>query len=543
MSANKKSNDIQYSNIIKKEDGIYVKEEARENESTERKVARSIGIDSIKINIDDGTKTSTIYFDDMVSTRNVEIPRDEYLNNKTLLSYQKYGMDVMPDTASIIAKHLRNEENIASKVFTHTTLGFSEYEGNTIYKLNKSIGIDSLYSGTLEIKPKGNREAWVNMFKNEVVGNTYLEFISIVALSSVLVGYVGEELALDSIIIHIFGNSSTGKSTALKLSISMFGYPDVKKNGLFSTFNSTENALIKKLSGIRGVPFAFDELSMSNLVNMTALVYKLANGKDKSRLTKTLEEEKADTWNTVILTNGEKSLIKSSDKNAGVQVRVIELGNVTWTKDAESADVINRTILENYGHIGFEFAQFIIKIGKEKIIEIYNKRVLFLNNFFKNKAMDDEFTSRRVNKFAIIMVTLSLFKKMVNLDIDDNSILKILLEIERESMKGRNFNRSAIDYIRQYISSNGSKFVYFDKEIGTKDYLGKLTKKSDHIELTITPLALDKILKEGGFQDMDVVIKELKKNGHLNHEKDRNTRKRELEKGILTKVYVIKLPK
>src|SRR5699024_7061508 len=224
----------------------------------------------------------------MLHIKEMVIPRDEYLNNKNLLKYQRFGMDIMNDTSYTIVNHLRNEEEIAPKMFTHTNIGFSTYNENTIYKLNSSIGIDSLYCGNLEIQPKGSRDIWISMFKDEVLGNSYLEFITVCSLSSVLIGYIGEELALDNIIVHIFGNSSTGKSTAIKLAISLFGYPDVKKNGLFSTFNATENALIRKLAGLKGVPFAFDELSMGNLTDTSSLIYKLANGTDKSRLNKNL---------------------------------------------------------------------------------------------------------------------------------------------------------------------------------------------------------------------------------------------------------------
>ena len=533
---------IPYDNIFKKEDGIYVISKNKDNKEIERKIARSVGISKININIDDGTRKSYVYFDNMIGITEMEIQRDEYLNNKNLIKYQKYGMDIMGDTSYIIANHLRNEEEIAPKVFTHTNIGFSTYNEDIIYKLNSSIGIDSLYCGNLEIQPKGSRDIWISMFKDEVLGNPYLEFITVCSLSSILIGYIGEELTLDNIIVHIFGNSSTGKSTAVKLAISLFGYPDVKKNGLFSTFNATENALIRKLAGLKGVPFAFDELSMGNLTDTSSLIYKLANGTDKSRLNKNLEEEKNSAWNTLIFTNGEKSLIKSANKNAGIQLRVIEIGNIKWTKDATNADRINRTIIENYGHIGLEFAEFVMKIGKEKIIEQYNKTVIYLNKFLESKCVSDDFTSRRVNKFAVIMTTLTLFKKMLNIEISNKNILDILLEIEKDSIKERNFNRSAIDYIKQYISVNGSKFEYFDKQIQSRDYLGKLNKIDDYTELVITPIALDKILKEGGFEDKQVVLKELKKSGHLNCEADRYTRKRQLEKGITTTVHVIKIP-
>ena len=71
------------------------------------------------------------------------------------------------------------------------------------------------------------------MINNHILGNPELEFALSSGLSSILLGYIGEDLGLESNIIHLVGNSTTGKSTALKLAISSFGYPDIKKNGLY----------------------------------------------------------------------------------------------------------------------------------------------------------------------------------------------------------------------------------------------------------------------------------------------------------------------
>ena len=76
-------------------------------------------------------------------------------------------------------------------------------------------------------------------------------------------------------IVHIPGNSSTGKTTALRLAISMFGSPKISNNSLFSTYNTTENAMSNRLGGTKGLTFAFDEISTSNINNFTKLIYTL----------------------------------------------------------------------------------------------------------------------------------------------------------------------------------------------------------------------------------------------------------------------------
>lgn len=103
---------------------------------------------------------------------------------------------------------------------------------------------------------------------------------------------------------------------------------------------------------------------MSDSNNFTKFIYSLANGADKERLNKDSELMKKESWLTTILSNGEKSIIEISSKNAGVQVRVIEAENFTWTKSSKHAESINRVILNNYGHFGIKFAEYINKTKK-----------------------------------------------------------------------------------------------------------------------------------------------------------------------------------
>ena len=505
-------------------------------------VADGMGIDVIKTDIDSCKKESMIYYYDGGIRKVCSMDRSDYLNPTNLISQQSIGMDVMRDNCSILCKHFRNQEDYAKKINVHRSLGFGNYDGKDIYKHHNCIGIDSTYEGEKEIKPKGSRESYICMLKENVIGHPPLELMLALSLSSVLLGYVGEELSLDTQIVHLYGNSTTGKSTALKLAISLFGYPDVKKNGLFSTYNATENALIKQLEGIRGVPFAFDEISMSKNKNFTEMIYKIANGVDKARLNKNSEQVKKEPWLTTIMSNGEKSLVGSANKNAGIHVRVLEFEGVTWTKNAGNSEKINSIILENYGHLGFEFAEYVMDLGKEYVKSEYYKMIQKLKLIFEKNNLNDDFIDRRINKIAIIVLTMKLFEKMMDIKLNINKGLEIILKAEKESIKQRNFDKSFIKYFKEYVSSNKVRFSK-DKKIDTvRDYIGNIKRKNGYLEVEVLPSKFKEIVKEGGFEDDKVVLKELKKSGYLECESDRYTRKRETQAGIKIPLIVIKIP-
>lgn len=511
------------------------------NNGEKIKIAEPIEILAIQQNIDDGTYKALVKYKSFSGIKEITMPREDYLNKNNLIKYQSKGLDITHGNISLLTQYFNEKEREAQIKNIHTKLGFSNYEGKTIYKLYECIGIDSKYEGIYDVKPIGNKDEYIDMLNQEVIGNTALEFIVIVSLSSVLLGYIGEELGLDSMILHLVGNSTTGKSTALKLAISLFGYPDVKKNGLFGTYNGTNNALIKKLTGLKGVPFSLDEISMSYTQNFTNFIYGLSNGTDKDRLNKDSELKERETWLTTILSNGEKSLIGSSNKNAGVQIRVVEVSNVIWTKDAENSEKINKVILQNYGHIGFEFAEYIMSIDKSDLINGFESAKDEIYKLLDEKLISDNMTIRRCNKFGVIIQVAYLFQDMMGIKLDIDGIKNMIIDIEKESISNRNFKESAIDYIKQYVSKYRGKFDGVSHT--STESLGKIIQKENYVEVQMNKISFEQMIKQGGYEDKNIVLRELKDAGYLNCEKDRYTRCRKNSLGYKEEFFVIKLDK
>ena len=156
-------------------------------------ISRDCGISSIYENIDTGDIKANLYFDTPFGRRTQSVERHEYLTTSNLAKLQNKGLDVMPKNIVKVLEHLRNEEDRASRVYRHSTIGFGKYDGKLIYKLDKCIGRDSKYDGQLDLEPKGSKEEWLDMFKNEVLGQIPLELIIVISLSAVLTGFIGEE--------------------------------------------------------------------------------------------------------------------------------------------------------------------------------------------------------------------------------------------------------------------------------------------------------------------------------------------------------------
>ena len=505
------------------------------------KLGRHVWAKENHYNIDDKTEKILLEFMTVRKMETELLNRHDCLVERNLMKLQNKGGDIVKSNGRHVVECIRECEDSIIKRYIHSKLGFMEYDGKTIYKLHEAIGINSTYVGTYDVKPKGSYDEYIKMIQNHVVGNVELEFALLSGVSSIFLGYIGEDLGLDSNIIHLVGNSTTGKSTALKLAISCFGYPG-SKGGLYGTYNGTNNALIKKLGGLKGVPYALDEISMSDNSNFTRFVYSLANGADKERLNKDSELMEKESWLTTILSNGEKSITRSSNNNAGLPVRVIEAENFNWTKSPEPAAAINHVILNNYGHLAIEFAQYLLDQNKNEVIKNYNQEKINLYNELRKRNVYDDMSMRRCSKFAIIIQTAFIIEELLDIELDIGGIVDMIVSIERESIKYRNFNKVVMDFIKQYVDRYRNKFDGKSKS-NSQEILGKITEKEDYTELQMEQLSFELMIKEGGYEDRKIVLKELKKAGFLDCEKDRLTRSRKNSVGVDTEYIVIKLPK
>ncbi|MGL5751056.1 MAG: DUF927 domain-containing protein [Paraclostridium sp.] len=381
MIENKLNKPMLYKDIYLKKDGLYRKDE---EENKEYWVSESLGIRNMFRNLDRGKVSANVYFNSFAKECEEELPRESYLSKSSIQNLQSLGMDIHQMNYPWVLKHMVNQERIAKVINNHSKLGFANHDNKLVYKLDTCVGIESSYTGNLNVKVKGAKEEWLNMFSTEVKGNEKLELIVTIGLSAILVGFIGDRNNMDTLLVYLVGNSTTGKSTATKLAISAYGIPNLNENGLYSTYNATENALIKRLSDTKGVLFGIDELSINKMNSTTGFIYAVSSGKGKDRLNKNSEMKPLDTWQGTVISNGEKSLIRSANQNAGVQIRVVEIDGVTWTNNAENAENIDKAISNNYGHIAIEFVEHMMKLGEERVGKIYENSVELVKSAMEN---------------------------------------------------------------------------------------------------------------------------------------------------------------
>jgi len=508
---------------------------------TVRSVSDYIKISSIEHNIDSNDYLGNITYKAFGELKTLTVPRSTYLQRRRLLDLQNQGLDVTEENATLLVKYFKEEEEclLGAIRATHNTLGFSTHNGKLIFKHYNAIGIESTYSGPYDVRPRGSDKDYLKMIKEEVLGNPLMEFILVSGLSSVLLAYLSDEYSLDSLIIHLTSDSTTGKSTALKLAASLWSVTDVRADSLFSSYNGTNHALINKICGLFGIPYCLDEISMSSMQNFTSFIYTLVNGVEKERLTKDSKLMEKKSWIVTLLSNGERSLVGLASKNKGIAARVFEIKNVTFTRDAENAENIQRAIQKNYGLLGPKYAEYIMTLKKDDICKRFEEVRENFSALVKTTQATDELFERRTLKFAVLLLTAEYFEKFAGFTLNKKAITELLMSIEAESTLTRNFHANAIDYIKDYIAINAAAFGRGGNG-NTLNY-GTVSSKSDYTEVVVYKPSFNEMLRKGHYEDSSVVLRELKSSGYLDCDTDRYTRSRKNHNGIRQEVYVLKL--
>lgn len=553
-----KSKIIPYPEYMLLKDGVYKKEEQEDGKNKISYVCDFIDIteQAMKMETNHCLLTLVYRLPNEETLHKKEVYADQISDISKISSFSKYGFNIHSYNKGDVLKHLQNCRVKLPISYKHSSLGFDLINGEAVFKHYKMFGpnlkVESVYDGELTIAPKGSFEQWSDLIKKEVLGHTPLELAVVMGLTSATCGFISKELSLENIVINLFNDSSTGKTTASQLAASVFGSPVLKDNGLVMSWNSTFNAMQNKIAGNTGVVVVFDEASMSRNDDFSKAIYSLAEGKETARMDKEGTVKKSSVWNTLLISTAEKSLFESSNNNSGLRVRLIEFGNVVWTKSAQNSDEIKRVISANYGHAGPLYAQYLMKLGKKKVAE----GILCCQSLLRQKLPNSDLADRVSMKLALLLFTAELSNQRFKWNLNIEKMTEFLAKNESDKLKVGDIAQQALERVFAYISI---KIEHFDREFKTKanktsgnDYIkashgdvwgkiiyvasqtqGSPTHDSTY-EVMVNKEIMDKILKDLNYESPNVVIKKWKQKGWLNTEKGKTYRKRVLNRIVAT---------
>jgi len=220
-----------------------------------------------------------------------------------------------------------------------------------------------------QFKQKGTLEDWRNNVAAHCRGNSRMLFCVSAALAAPLMHLAH----VSSGGFHLWGDSSSGKSTAFKVAGSVFGGSDYPRN-----WRATNNALEAVATQHSDALLLLDEIAQVDPKEVGDTVYMLANEAGKARATQSATARKIATWRLLFLSDGEVSLASHMEQagkgsKAGHDVRMAHiaadagkgLGVFDTLHDFESgaalSDHLVRMSRQYYGTAGMALIEYAVK--------------------------------------------------------------------------------------------------------------------------------------------------------------------------------------
>lgn len=214
-----------------------------------------------------------------------------------------------------------------------------------------------------EYSQRGTLEGWKSEIGARAVGNPILMLSLCTAFAGPLLALVGAESGG----LHLIGDSSTGKTTALQAACSVWGGESFRRS-----WRATANGLEGAASLFNDSLLALDEISECDPRDVGEVVYMLGNGRGKQRASRTGTARAITRWRCSVLSTGERSIEASMQAaghnvKAGQSVRLLDIpvqrSHGAWDSLHEApngpafSDAIKRACRQQYGTAGRAFLE------------------------------------------------------------------------------------------------------------------------------------------------------------------------------------------
>jgi putative DNA primase/helicase len=316
----------------------------------------------------------------------------------------------------------------------------------------------------------GTFATWKSEVATPCEGNSYL----IVGLSTAFAGPLLELLNVSGLGLHLFGESTTGKSTVLDVGGSPWGVTQGVPRFTLS-WNNTINGLEAAATNRSSTLMVLDESHQVDPKVLDAAVYMLLNRIGKGRMHRDTTARKVAGWYPCVLSSGERSIETHQtsakiEHKVGQTVRMIDVpvaggehGLFTDLHDAEKGEDFSQKLRDSaakhYGHAGPLFVK--------RLIEHYDSLSLserfgtILANFPSNLNAQD---ARVARSFALVALAGELAIEWGILPWKEHTAVIAAVEIfnhwlstQPQSVKNKE-SAQLLKGVKDFIESRGADF-------------------------------------------------------------------------------------
>lgn len=464
--------------------------------------------------VEDGSEKIKLAYYTNYNWNYVIVDKSIISSSQSIIKLSDLGIAVNSENAKYLIKYLAEIENLnKDKIKTEISVSRLGWINDKLVPYDKTYEFDNakdLPRVDERFGTSGNLEDWIEFFRERRKINNITRIIMAGAVASILLKTIKQS----GFTIHIFGESGYGKTLACMVGQSIFGNPSQNdSSGIGINFNFTNAGLEYRLNLYNNIPLFINEMQLQrDAKDYDKMLFMIESGRGKARSTKVGGIGKENSWNNVVITNGEKNIVKAnSDNGAYNRCFCCEILESAFEDPIEVADFVK----ENYGNPIRE----ILKHLKE-----YDIKKIFKEKREETKIQGKSISEKQKTLEALIMtgdkiLTDIIFKDEFYLTIKDfeNKVVK-----EKETA----IEERAYEVVKDWVITKERCFLSKDSD-GTEDryknidiYGKKMAGVNNgYIAFLIQPLK--KVLEENGF-DFGQITSVWKRKGYTKCDKGKN---------------------
>jgi putative DNA primase/helicase len=437
----------------------------------------------------------------------IQVEREIISDSKKIVSLSNYGFPVHSGNAKKLVEYLHafeNEnDNFLDTVYLTHNNGWKQHNDKEIFCLGKNIiGLDS--SAKIAFSPElgferftkalntnGSYEKWKEVIKS-VIKHNKLSFALYASLAAPLLSL----LDAPSFLVHYWGDSSMGKTTALEVAASVWGNPAKESNGLVTSWNNTQVFVERIATFFDDLPLFLDDSQTADDKVISNIVYMVANGTGKGRGSKISGVKHTDSWQTVCFSTGEKQLTESTQYD-GAKARTIELsGSPFGRNEGKLVNDVKSGIRENYGFAGSIFISYLLEISNnsDKLQDLKEAYKTYRDELSKHSK--NEIGNRIAHYFATVWLSAFLAEDILGIKSNYTEMIETMyLETISERHNEGDISTRALRDVISFAQANMKSFIGKSND-STREHFG-VWRDAEYI--AFYPHKLKDFLGKNGF--------------------------------------------
>lgn len=298
------------------------------------------------------------------------------------------------------------------------------------------------------LRPKGSLQAHRAALKRAFDEDPVCALMILASLAAPLV----KPLGAPNFGIHLFGDSSTGKTSKMVCGASVYGDP--RNEQWVGSWNASGTAMELRAMTLCDLPLFFDEVGAGDRHAIERWIYMLINGSGKSRAQRSLSLRKTPSWRTVVGSTGEHELA-SDQANTGAQVRVLQFRvNGFGGLDASGVDDVREACANNSGHIGRLWLKTLVQVEDWKpYIDVFKTA----KDQFRERE-SGTLMQRQAVYYALLALAEHVASKELGFGLKGGETVRGVFSDVSKRREVRGAGERAIESVSEWIASEGHSF-------------------------------------------------------------------------------------